>query len=155
MIRSIDWWLADSHHVVVDEVSASPDEVRDFYCAPQNIVLVHPLVISVRVIDLVESDDSRTETYRVRDRIPFGPVTLAVAYTAHIVVPRRGDVRTEALQFPRVRLRGRVSFDAVEGGTLVTERLHVTAPRPLAAVTVRTALEAHTKMLAEIRRHFG
>jgi hypothetical protein len=140
---------------VTDDVPAPRDDVRDFYCDLRNIVRVHPLVVSVQVIDREQTTQSHTETYRVRDRIPFGPFTLKVGYTARVHVPDDGDVLTEARQFPRVRLRGRVSFDEVEGGTRVTERLEITAPRPLAALTVREAVAAHAEMLAGIRRHFA
>jgi hypothetical protein len=48
-----------------------------------------------------------------------------------------------------------VSFDPLDGGTRVVERLTIEAPRPLAAITTREAVKAHTEMLAGIRRHFG
>lgn len=150
-----DWWLAASEHVVTGQVPAPPGAVRDFYCDLHNITEVHPLVISVLVIGSEQSEDSRTVTYRVHDRIPFGPVTFKVSYTARMHVPDRGDVLTEARQFPRVRLDGRVSFDVSDGGTLVTERLRIIAPRPLAAMTVREAVTAHGEMLAGISRYFG
>lgn len=139
----------------MDEVPAPPDVVRDFYCDLSNIVRVHPLVISVRLTDSRQSGDSRTDTYRVRDRVPFGPFRFTVAYTARVHVPRLGDLLTEARQFPHVRVQGRVSFDEVDGWTRVTERLGIAAPRPLAAMTVREALKAHAAMLAGIRRHFA
>ena len=53
-----------------------------------------------------------------------------------------------------MRLRGTVSFDPAGGGTRVTERIRITAPRLLAPVTVREAVKAHIEMLTGIRRHF-
>jgi hypothetical protein len=47
-----------------------------------------------------------------------------------------------------------VSFEAIDGGTRVTERIRIAAPRPLAPVTTREAVKAHIAMLAGIRRHF-
>ena len=47
-----------------------------------------------------------------------------------------------------------MSFEAIEGGTRMTERLAIEAPRPLAAVTVSQALDAHVDMLAGIARRF-
>lgn len=146
----IGWWLTSSEHVLTEEVPAPPKEVRDFYCDLRNLDRLHPLIVAVRRTGFGETADSRTQTYRVRDRIPFGPFAVTVAYTARVHVPKRGDVLTEARQFPHVRLYGRVSFDAVDGYTRITERLTIRAPRPLAAVTTRTALGAHVKMLAGI-----
>ncbi|MBJ7341213.1 SRPBCC family protein [Mycolicibacterium sp.] len=154
MTRGSGWWLTSSEHVVSDEVPAPPSDVRAFYCDLQNITTLHPLVVSVQTIRREETVDSYTEIYRVRDRIPLGPLRLGITYTARIHVPVHGDVVTEARQFPRVRLTGTVSFDQVAAGTRLTERLRIEAPRPLAAITVKEAVAAHTEMLAGIRRCF-
>jgi hypothetical protein len=84
----------------------------------------------------------------------LGPFTIKTAYRARLHVRADGDVMTEADQSPGVRLRGTVSFEPVAGGTRVTERIRIAAPRPLAAVTTREAVKAHIAMLAGIRRHF-
>jgi ligand-binding SRPBCC domain-containing protein len=139
---------------VSDVVAAPPDEVRDFYVDLDNIKLVHPLVVSVQSISRTETADGYTQTYRVRDRIPLGPVALGITYTAGVRVRAHGDVITEARQFPRVALHGVVSFAEAGDGTRITEQLRIEAPRPLAAVTVRQAVAAHVEMLAGIRRHF-
>jgi ligand-binding SRPBCC domain-containing protein len=152
--RSGSWWLTSTDHVVSDEVPAPPAEVRDFYCDLHNITKLHPLVVSVEDLQREEVADSYTQIYRVRDRIPLGRLTVGVTYTARVHVPATGDVLTEARQFPRVRLQGRVSFTQVDGGTRLTERLRIEAPRPLAAVTAREAVKAHAEMLAGIRRCF-
>jgi hypothetical protein len=148
------WWIVGSEHSLVETVPAPPTVVRDFYVDLDNIKAVHPLVIAVDTISSEETAEGHTQTYRVRDRIPLGPLRLGIAYTATVHVPVDGDVRTEARQFPSVRLNGVVSFDGTDEGTCVTERLAIEAPRPLAAVTVRQALDAHVEMLAGIRRHF-
>ncbi|TPG33854.1 SRPBCC family protein [Mycolicibacterium hodleri] len=148
------WWLTSSEHIVSDEVPAEPSDVRAFYCDLQNITELHPLVVSVETIHREETADSYTQIYRVRDRIPIGPLRPGITYTARVQVPRHGDVLTEARQFPHVLLSGRVSFDQVAGGTRLTERLRIQAPRLLAAITVREAVAAHTEMLAGIRRSF-
>ena len=144
-----------AEHVLSEEVPAPPDEVRAFYIDLDNIKAVHPLVVSVRATARIELVDGYCQSYRVKDRIPFGPLTLPTTYTAHLRVASVGPVITEARQFPRIRLYGVVSFDSVGTGTRVVERLTVYAPPPLAAVTTREAVKAHTEMLAGIRRHFG
>jgi hypothetical protein len=98
--------------------------------------------------------DGYRQSYRVIDRIPLGPLTIKIAYHARLHVPRDGDVLTEADQSPGVRLRGRVSFEPIDGGTRVTERIRIAAPRPLAPITTREGIKAHIEMLAGIRRHF-
>ncbi|MDT5401149.1 MAG: hypothetical protein QOK33_4380 [Mycobacterium sp.] len=148
------WWIGSSEHSVSEDIPGSPDEVRDFYVELRNITLVHPLVVSVIPVERHETADGYTQSYLIRDRIPIGPFTMNTSYTARVQVPLHGDVHTEARQFPRVRLFGTVSFDAVGDGTKLTERLLITAPRPLAAFTVREAVKAHQEMLVGIRQCF-
>jgi hypothetical protein len=49
-----------------------------------------------------------------------------------------------------VRLRSVVTFDGIDGGTRVVEHMRIQAPRLLAAVTVREAVNAHAAMLSNI-----
>ncbi|BCI92167.1 hypothetical protein NIIDMKKI_73730 [Mycobacterium kansasii] len=47
-----------------------------------------------------------------------------------------------------------MSFEPIDTGTRLTERIRITAPRLLAAFTTREAVKAHRAMLSGIRRHF-
>ena len=147
-------WVPSVERTVSDVVAGSVDDVRAFYVDLDNIRLVHPLVVAVRTVARSETPDGYEQTYRVTDRIPVGPLRMRTSYTARLTVPETGDVRTEARQFPRVRLRGTVSFEPTGSGTRVTERIGIQAPRPLARMTVQKAVAAHIEMLAGIRRHF-
>lgn len=151
----MSWWTVHAQRTLSEQVPAAPDAVRDFYVDLNNIKLVHPLIVSVETVSRSETPDGYRQTYRVVDRIPLGPFTLRTSYQARVRVPVRGDVLTEADQSPGVRLRGTVSFEPADGGTRVTERISITAPRPLAGVTIREGVKAHVKMLAGIRSHFA
>ncbi|WP_231639261.1 SRPBCC family protein [Mycobacterium sp. Marseille-P9652] len=150
----MSWWVAEAECTLSRDVPAPPQAVRDFYVDLDNIKLVHPLIVSVETLSRVETADGYSQAYRVVDRIPLGPLTLKATYRARLHVPADGDVRTEADQPPGVRLRGTVSFEPVPGGTRVTERIRITAPRPLAGITTREAVKAHIAMLEGISRHF-
>ncbi|OBG62660.1 SRPBCC family protein [Mycobacterium sp. E3339] len=150
----MSWWITHAERTLTEDVPAPPHRVRDFYVDLDNIKLVHPLIVSVQTLSRSETADGYQQTYRVVDRIPLGPFTLRTAYRARLRVPAAGDVLTEADQPPGVHLRGVVSFEPVDGGTRVTERIRIAAPRPLAGVTVREGVKAHIKMLAGIRSHF-
>ena len=150
----MSFWITHAAHTLTEEIPAAPDKVRDFYVDLDNIKVVHPLVVSVKTISRDETADGYAQTYRVRDRIPLGMFALRVRYWARVEVPVRGDVITEARQFPRVRLGGTVTFEPTDSGTRLTERLRIAAPRPLAAMTQREAVNAHTAMLSGIRSHF-
>jgi hypothetical protein len=128
--------------------------VRDFYVDLDNIKVVHPLIVSVQTLSRIETSEGYAQSYRVVDRIPLGPLTLKITYTARLQVPADGDVLTEADQSPGVRLRGTVSFEPAGGGTRVTERIRIAAPRLLSPITIREGVKAHIEMLAGIRRHF-
>jgi hypothetical protein len=90
----------------------------------------------------------------VRDRISLGKLAIRVSYWARVQVSVHGNVITEARQFPRVRLDGTVEFEPIASGTRIAEQLRIAAPRPLAAMTTRLAVNAHVAMLSGIRRHF-
>ena len=150
----MSWWIARTEKTLSEDVPAPPDEVRDFYVDLDNIKLVHPLIVSVQTISRTEGPDGYRQSYRVKDRIPLGPLTIKITYEARLDVPRDGDVLTEADQSPGVRLRGRVSFEPIDVGTRITERILIAAPRPLAPMTTREGVKAHIAMLAGIRRHF-
>jgi Polyketide cyclase / dehydrase and lipid transport len=150
----MSWLTAHAERTLSEQVPAPPDRVRDFYVDLDNIKLVHPLIVSVQAMPRSETPDGYRQSYRVVDRIPLGPFTIQITYQARLHVPADGDVTTEADQSPGVRLRGTVSFEPVDGGTRVTERIRIAAPRPLASMTIREAVKAHIAMLAGIRSHF-
>ena len=150
----MSWWIAHTEAELSEHVPAPPEDVRAYYVDLDNIKVVHPLIVSVETTSRTEGPDGYLHSYRVVDRIPLGPLTIKITYRAQLHVPNEGDVLTEADQFPRVRLRGRVSFEPIDTGTLVTERIRIAAPRPLAAMTAREGIKAHIEMLAGIRRHF-
>ncbi|OSC42084.1 SRPBCC family protein [Mycobacterium decipiens] len=147
-------WIAHVERTLIEEVPAPPEEVREFYADLDNIRLVHPLIQSVRLLARSETLGGCQRSYRVVDRIPLGPFAMQVAYHAHLSVTSHGEVHTEAAQFPRVRLYGRVTFVGTDGGTRLTERIRIAAPRPLASCTTRAAVKAHLAMLSGIRCHF-
>lgn len=150
----MSFWIARADRTLSEEIPAPPDQVRDFYVDLDNIKVVHPLVVSVQTISRSDSAAGYRHTYRVRDRIPLGPLSLRITYWASVEVPLYGDVITEARQFPRVRLNGIVAFEPIDSGTRLTERLQIAAPRLLAAMTRREAVDSHSAMLAGIRSHF-
>ncbi len=150
----MSWWVAHTEQTLSEYVPAPPDHVRDFYVDLDNIKLVHPLIVSVQATSRSETPDGYLQGYRVVDRIPLGPFTMRISYRARLHVRADGIVTTEADQSPGVRLRGTVSFAPSDGGTQITERIRIAAPRPLAALTTREAVKAHVEMLAGIRRHF-
>ncbi len=149
------WWAVSAERTLSEDVPAPPGAVRDFYVDLHNIRSVHPLVVSVRTIAREETADGYVQTYRVRDRIPLGPTRLPTSYVARLHVPVTGDVITQALQFPLIRLHSVVSFDQIDGHTRITERVHIQAPRFVAALTIREAEKAHIEMLANIKHHFA
>jgi Polyketide cyclase / dehydrase and lipid transport len=147
-------WIACTERTLTEEIPAPPDDVREFYVNLDNIKRVHPLVVAVHSTGRSQTADGYVQTYRVQDRIPLGPFILRTGYVARLYVPAVGDVTAEARQFPGVRLNSTVTFEQAKAGTRVIERLRIEAPRPLAGVTARAAINAHIAMLSGIRRFF-
>jgi hypothetical protein len=133
----VSWWIARIQRTLTEGIPATPDQVRDFYVDLNNIKSVHPLVVAVRSTGRRQTADGYVHAYRVHDRIPLGPFTLRTSYVAQLHVLQAGGVAAEARQFPGVRLHSTVTFDQIEAGTRIVERMRIEAPRPLAAVTTR------------------
>ncbi|EID12561.1 hypothetical protein MXEN_12456 [Mycobacterium xenopi RIVM700367] len=150
----MSWCIRKTEHTLSQQVPAVPDHVRDFYADLQNMKLVHPLIVAVHPAARHETTAGYTQSYRITDRISLGRLVIRTRYRARICVPTHGELITEARQFPGVRLHATVAFEQIDAGTRVVERLCITAPRPLAALTVRQALDAHIAMLSAICRHF-
>ena len=150
----MSWLVARAQRTVSEQIPAPPHEVRAFYVDLDNIKTVHPLVVAVRGTHREQTADGYVQSYRVHDRIPLGPLILPIRYVARLHVPNVGDVTAEAFQFPRVRLYTTVRFEPIETGTRITEHIRIDAPRPLAAMTIREAVNAHTAMLAGMRGCF-
>lgn len=148
-------WVVRAERTVSAEIPGSPADVRAFYTDLDNIKAVHPLVVSVRSTQRRITADGYSQTYRIRDRIRLGPLVVGIRYTAHLTVPDAGDVVADSRQFPQVRLHAVVSFASTPLGTLLTERMIIDAPRPLASITVRQAVAAHQEMLRGIGARFG
>jgi len=151
----MSWWIARVERTMTEVVPARPDVVRDFYVDLDNLRVVHPLIVSVEETSRSEDADGYHQRYRVVDQMRLGPFRFRITYRAGWRVPVAGDVHTEARQSPGVRLDGTVSFDAIEGGTRITEHIRIEAPRPLTAYTAREAVKAHVAMLSAIRAHFA
>jgi hypothetical protein len=139
---------------LVEQIPGAPEAVRSYYVDLDRIAEVHPLVVAVRTLSHRFTDEGYETIYRVKDLIPLGFLALPISYTATLTVPASGAVTAQARQFPGVRLDSVVTFDAEDDGTRLTERISISAPRVLLAVTVRQAVAAHVEMLAGIRRHF-
>lgn len=150
----MSWCITQTEQTLSEEVPSTPNQVRDFYVDLENMKLVHPLIVAVRPTARHEAAGGYTRSYRITDRIPLGVFTVRTSYRARVHVPVEGEVISEARQFPGIRLHGTVTFEQVAGGTRVIERIRIAAPRPLAAVTTRQAVNAHIAMLSGIRRHF-
>ena len=80
----MSWWIVRGQHTLAHDVSASPSAVRDFYVDLENLKLVHPLIVSVQAQSRVETAGGYSQSYRVVDRIPLGPLTIRTAYAARL-----------------------------------------------------------------------
>lgn len=147
-------WITQETRRLAADIPAPPDVVRAFYCDLHNMTTVHPLVASVRCTEERTGPDGHYRDYRIDDRIPLGPLTMTVRYRASVLITPDGVAHTLARQFPGVRLAGTVTFAPSNGGTTITECVDISAPRPLAAYTVRQAAAAHTAMLERIAGYF-
>jgi hypothetical protein len=141
----MSWWLASSDWTLTELVPTDAATVRNFCTDVANLELVHPLILAVRKVGL--------DLWRVQERNPLGPFSFRVSYSMRVHVEANGDMVGE-VRLLGVRLHSVTSFESVDGGTQVVERVRIVAPRPLTGNMHRESLKAHEEMLAAIRRHF-
>ncbi|MDO3638167.1 SRPBCC family protein [Mycolicibacterium arseniciresistens] len=142
----MSWWRASSEWTLTEFVPTDPATIRGFYTDLQNLKAVHPLILTVREV--------APGRWRVQERNAIGPLAIRMWYSVQMDVDVDGDVIGDSQAHLGVRLRDVVSFEAVDGGTEVVERLRLVAPRPLIGYAHREAVKAHEEMLAGMRRHF-
>lgn len=142
----MSWWLASSDWTLTELVPTDAATVRNFCTDVANLKLVHPLILTARKVG--------PDHWRVQERNPLGPLSFRVWYSMHVHVEANGDMVGEAGPFLGARLHNVVSFESVDGGTQVVERLQIVAPRPLIGNMHSKSLKAHEEMLTAIRRYF-
>jgi hypothetical protein len=139
-------WRASSDWTLTEFVPTDPATMRAFYTDLTNLKALHPLILSVREV--------APGRWRVQERNALGPLGIRTWYSVQLSVDADGDVVGESQAHLGVRVHDVVSFEAVDGGTKVVERLRLVAPLPLIGYAHREAVKAHEKMLAGMRRHF-
>jgi hypothetical protein len=138
-------WIVRADRTVTEVVPAPPEVVRSFYVNLDNLKLLHPFLVSVRTMSHYDGAHGYRQTYRVRENVPLGKLTLPIRFVAQLEVPFEGDVVALTRQFPQVRLRTATSFQSDSGDagrTRVVERMNFAAPWPLAGITVREGYNA-------------
>jgi hypothetical protein len=125
-------------------VPAPPDRVRDFLADLRESIRIHPLIVRV---DRLGERMPGIGRYRIRDRMRMGPMTIAFSYLVETTRTPEGDIVSDAYQFPRIHLHNVTSCTPVDDGTLVHERVTITAPRLLVATVRREGARAHRTML--------
>lgn len=139
-------WRATSEWTLTEFVPTDPATMRAFYTDLTNLKGIHPLILEVREV--------APGRWRVRERNNLGALGFRTWYSVNLHVGADGDVVGESQAHFGVRLHDVVSFESVDGGTTVVERLRLVAPRPLIGYAHREAVKAHESMLAAMRRHF-
>ena len=117
-----------------------------------NIEELHPLVIWTRHIATTSAPDgTKTDYYRVHDRMKLGPFPVAFTYKVDMTVTLDGRLLFHAYQSPGIHLAATTWCEPAEEGTLIREYVEITAPRPLLKTTYQGALSAHKELFAKLK----
>ncbi len=134
-------------------IDASPDLAQDFLASMKNHPKIHPLIVSITPLaPTTDPDGTTVQHYRIRDRMRLGPFRIAFNYPATTRLGGPGELKLEALQFPRIRLRNITRFVAEGAGTRVSEDVQIEAPRLLMGTVLREARQSHQQMLANLKK---
>ena len=90
-------------HTLVEQIPGAPEAVRSYYVDLDRIAEVHPLAVAVRTLSHRITDEGYETTYRVKDLIPLGFLTLPISYTATLTVPAAGAVTAHVEMLAGIR----------------------------------------------------
>ncbi|MCA9699831.1 MAG: SRPBCC family protein [Myxococcales bacterium] len=132
------------------------ERIWELLADPLQHVGLHPLI---QRVDIVASGagpgpGQRYFDLEILDRVPLlGPLALPVRYRTHMICdPSDHSFHMRATCPPRLVTEVRWSLQAVEGGTLLRERVELSAPAPLVAFSIRASRESHEAMFAALQQ---
>lgn len=133
-------------------IAAEPAAVREALVDVDGYPQIHPLVTRVdRLPVSTPSADSRTDRYRIRDRMELGPLMVSFAYRLEMTVTEEGDIVSDTYRFPGIRLHHVTTCRPEKDGSLVYEHVDIVAPRPLVATIRQKCLHAHRIMFGRLK----
>ena len=128
------------------------------HCPPERAAAVladigHQRAVHPLIIDIQEQPPrpGALRSYRITDRVPFGPVRLRVTYAADLLSAAPNEVVSLARQRPATTVRNRTLIARRPNLTEITVEITITAPRLLQPYVVRQARRAH----AAVARRLG
>ena len=131
-------------------INANSAHVLDFLEDLSGHDKIHPLIISVKELDVAEEQFRR---YRITDRVQMGPFKIKAVYEADVWRTDDGKRESIARQSPSVVLRVTTTAAPQADGTLLSEIVSVKAPALLQNFVFRQARDAHQKMFERLKEY--
>ena len=130
------------------DARCSLDEAVSLLSEVERLGELHPLIVSVKPVPPV---DGALRSYKVTDRLQWGPVRFRITYEADVLSVTPGEIRTAARQKPRTTLQSTARLS--QGGDVVRIDVQVTmqAPSLLFPYAYRTGKAAHLELAQRIK----
>lgn len=138
-----DIFIAAPHEIVQKQVAL----------LMTNITETQPFVIWSRHLQTtIAEDGARVDHYRVRDRMKWGPFTIAFTYKVDMRATAEGKLISHAHQPPGVHLYNQTWCEPDGDGTRVREHIEITAPRFLMKMTCKAIATAHAELFENLKK---
>lgn len=134
-------------------IAVSPTIVRKFLETLNEHTKIHPLIIRIQQMESTNAADGlKVDHYRVRDRMKQGPFTLQFTYRVDMSIHTNGEIISDAYQSPGIHLHNVTSCEEENDGTLLRERVEITAPYLLIKTVQQQGLQSHKEMFVRLKQ---
>jgi ligand-binding SRPBCC domain-containing protein len=144
--------MAEAHFEQEIIIQAPLEDVLAFMEKMENHQKIHPLVVSIRLIESASAPDGvPIRNYAIRDRMRLGPLTISFTYHTAFQVRPGGELILDATQFPRILLHNIFRFQPEGAGTRVKAEVNIQAPRLLIKTVFEQAQQSHRQMWLNLK----
>lgn len=113
---------------------------------------LHPLIVSVTA---VAPEPGALESYRITDRLRWGPIVFPITYEADVLSRTEDAVVTVARQRPATTVENRTRVSPDGSGVRIVVSMTLSAPTLLFGYAFRQAQSAHHELGRRIGRALG
>lgn len=134
-------------------IAATPEIVCGFLAEMNNRSELHPFILEVQHIKTTTTPEGiKVDYFCIRDRMKVGPFTIDFTYRANMRINAPGEFDSDAYQSPGIHIHNVTTCQAEGSGSLLKERLGITAPRPLMKTTYAATVSSHKLMIASLKK---
>ncbi|GHO46839.1 SRPBCC family protein [Ktedonospora formicarum] len=133
-------------------IGVPPEKVTSFLSTLSNHTQIHPLIVKItHMKSTVAADGSHVNHYKITDRMKQGPFMTTFTYSVEMSINAKGQIVYDAHQSPGIFLHNVTTCIPEGNGTLVKERVEITAPGLLVKTVYKQGYASHQEMFTKLK----